>query len=652
MKRLSSVFTSALPIVVVLALFLAVACGPAATPTPMAVPTWTPEPTWTPVPTPTPTPVPPATPTPTETPRPTPTPTLKPGETPLPTPTPTATPVAIPTPTPTPTATPRPTPTATPTPVPVRPTGTVTIAVTTVFSKSGIPSDCPACALLSNTSVQDTVLLSKRAEDGGLAIVPNLAESWEVSKDLSYTDFKLRKGTQFHKGLGELTAEDIAFTFNGANPNVTPGAQHDTGGDLMPVLKRVDVIDKYTVRFNWVAYAAHYHLQWTSDFFEGIGIFSKRAWDEKGEQWMRENPIGTGPFELEEWTQHKGVFTKAIPNHWRQTPFVGKVRYLEIPEASMRRAILEAGEAQISMVDLKDWPALLKAGFKKAPEEGGTEDFGLVPGGNYWETKHPTTGEALRRTIDTSIPWVGDPNDPASMERAKKVRWALALTIDREAINQSMLQGLGRVSMLGSIGDTDPIFKANKDRWNVPYDPTKARQLLKEAGYPTGFTAGFYAQVGIQAEIADAIAAIWLTELNVKMTMDRQPYASWRPKRINRTVNQISFHSMWSAFPATWPGEWLISAVSAPTGFNSGMELPKATETLKAKQATIDPKELERLTVAFQNYIYEWMLYPGVVELPTAALYNPKAILEWKMRPASGGALLLVKTPETIRLAP
>ena len=586
--------------------------------------------------------------------------------TPTPTPTATATPTATPTVTPTPTAGPTATPTATPkptsTPTPsgVQPKGTVTIAVDSVGTIGGIPRDCPYCALLANVSVQDTVLLGKRTGDGGLDVAPNLAESWELAPDMSYTDYKVRRGIQFHQGLGELTAEDIAFTYNEMNPNVTPGAQHDTGGDIMAVVTQADVIDKYTVRLNWIGYAAHYNLQWMSDYFEGIGIFSKRAWDEKGEEWMRGHPIGTGPFELVEWTQHKGVFIKAVVNHWRQTPYVAEVHYLEIPEASMRRAMLETGEAQIALVDLKDWPALLDAGFEVAPEGGGVNDFGIVMGGNYWERVHPTTDEPLERTIDTSIPWVGDPyelgdefneNTP-SMERAKKVRWALALTIDREAINESILQGLGEVSMLGSIGDWDPIFQANKDKWSIPYDPDRARQLLTEADYANGFTAGFYTQPGQQSEVGDAMAAYWLDELNVKMTMDRQQYATWRPQRINRTVTQFSFHSMWSAFPATWPGEWLISAVSAPTGFNSGMELPMATSTLEAKQATIDTKELERLTVAFQDYIYEWMLYPGVVEAPTASLYNVKAVIEWKMRPASGGQLLLVKTPETIRLAP
>jgi len=535
----------------------------------------------------------------------------------------------------------------------VQPTGNVTIAVTTVGTKNGIPRDCPFCSLIPSAGVQDTVLLGGRAADGSIIAGPNLAESWELAPDLSYTDFKIRRGIPFHQGMGELTAEDIAFTYNEANPNVTPEAQHDTGGDLMPVLQRVEAVDKYTARFYWIAYAAHYPLQWCSDYFEGIGIFSKTAWDTKGEDWMREHVIGTGPFELEEWTQHKGIYLKAVPDHWRKTPFAETVKYLEIPESSTRRAMLETGEAQIAEAELKDWPALMEQGFVQAPEGGSINDYGLVASGNYWETTHPTTGEPLERTLHLDLPWVADPNDPDSMERAKKVRWALALTIDREAINESILEGFGWPSILGSIGDKDPIFQAHADEWAVPYDPDRARQLLQEADYADGFTQGFYSQpAGGQPEITEALAAVWLTELNVKTEINKMPYATWRPNRINRTTTEWSFHSMWSAFPATWPGEWLISAISAPTGFNSGMELPKATETLNAKGKTTDPDELVRLTVEFQSYIYDWMLYPGVVEAPVAALYDPEAIVEWKMRPISSNSLGCAKAPEYIKLAP
>jgi len=238
------------------------------------------------------------------------------------------------------------------------------------------------------------------------------------------------------------------------------------------------------------------------------------------------------------------------------------------------------------------------------------------------------------------------------MERAKKVRWALALSIDREGINEGTLQGLGWPSSLGSIGDRDPIFQANKDKWAIPYDPDQARQLLQDAGYANGFTAGFYTQPGNQSEVGDAMAGTWLSELGVNMTMDRQPYATWRPLRINRQVTQLNFHSMWSAFPATWPGEWLISATSEPTGFNSGMELPMATQTLLGKQGTSDPAKAVELTVAFQNYISDWMLYPGVVESPVAAIYDPKKVADWQMRPISSTSLGNAKAPEYIKLAP
>ena len=150
--------------------------------------------------------------------------------------------------------------------------------------------------------------------------------------------------------------------------------------------------------------------------------------------------------------------TSAFDDHWEKVPFVEQVRILEVPEASTRRAMLESGEAQIAGLALKDWPALLESGLYAQSPEGSKNIHGFPFGGNYWEWTYanPGTsefGQDLPETLrDTSLPWVGDPyeNSPGvfdentpSMQRSLKVRRALSMSIDREGINEAILNGLG-----------------------------------------------------------------------------------------------------------------------------------------------------------------------------------------------------------------
>ncbi len=604
-------------------LVVALACAPAATPTP--TPTAT-----RPAPTPTPT-------QPAPTPTPTPTPTTPPGQTPTATPT---RPVSTPTPTPT-----------TP-PQVITPTGTLTAAISNVYFMNSSPRYCPACSVTARTGAVETLLQAVRNPDGSISAEPLLATSWTLSSDTKNLDFTLRRGVQFHDGYGEMTAEDVAFSWNDANPRIVPDSIHDTGGDIANWVERVEVLDPYTVRFHTRAYGGHTLLQYVTNFWEGIGIFSKKFFDQVGPEGMRERLIGTGPFKITEWTQYKGVYAEAVRNHWRKTPYVERLRILEVAESANRRVMLEVGEAQIAEVALKDWPALLDRGFAKAPE-GNRGDVALVFGGNYWETVHPVTKEPLQRQRDTSKPWIGDPNDPASMDRARKVRQALAMTIDREALNDSILSGLGTVTYAAGIPAEDPIVQKNLSKWQIPYDPAGARRLLQEVGLGNGFTVDFWVgPSGTSVELGEAIAAIWDAELKVKTTFDRQNYSSFRPSLIDRTMKVLTLQGGDGGFPATWPKELSASAIAYPGGFNRGLELPLASETFLKMSTETDPAKLEQLVTAWYDFLREQALWVGVVQTPGNALYNPQRIVEWRMLPEGKGVLGNMNSLEWVKLAP
>src|SRR5688572_31239156 len=75
-------------------------------------------------------------------------------------------------------------------------------------------------------------------------VEPDLAESWTMSPDGTVWTFKLRKGVQFHKGFGEMTAEDVKFSFE-RQINKTPGTRY---GVNLDVIKSIEVVDKHTIQ--------------------------------------------------------------------------------------------------------------------------------------------------------------------------------------------------------------------------------------------------------------------------------------------------------------------------------------------------------------------------------------------------------------------
>ena len=538
------------------------------------------------------------------------------------------------------------TPTVGPVAAPVTQTGRLVIATQdSGQSPSMLPRDCPSCEWMGLTA-GETLLHTVRAE-GAFLTTPRLAESWQLAPDMSYTDFKIRKNVPFHKGFGDLTAEDVAWTYNEGNPSITPSSVHSTGGELQTFLdadKPAEVLsDGETVRIYW----KNYSLSTTYDkvatsFWEPIPIFSKKAQDQMGVDWMRVNGVMTGPFEVDAWIQDSRIDLTALPEHWRVVPSYQYLTVLSIPEATIRRAMLETGEAQIAQILVDDVPALLDKGFAKATEAANL-GYGIITGGNYLETVHPDSGNALTREIPDR-PWVGNPAIAGAAEKAEKVRWALSMAIDREGIADGLFKGLANVQYLGGVDSLDPLYMARVDDFAVPYDPVGAKALLTEAGYPDGFDGyTFYVRDAGETRdrIGQAVMAGWRQDLNVVFDVDNSPYAVYRPNYINRTSFELSFRSGGSKEPATWANDWYVSGTSANAdgsaggGFNSGMELPEASTVVIEKAAAKTTEELVAATYKFMDYLYESQMWIGTIDIREPAVYDPQQICEWNMAPTS-----------------
>ena len=526
------------------------------------------------------------------------------------------------------------------------------------------------CCGAKMMSVVET--LFKPTHLGGPA-TPLLAESWALDTENSppkYVDVTIQSGIQFHGGFGEMTADDIVWSVNDTNPNLseTLGTGEisitDGSGTWAGFLGSNATVKTgtYSVRINWEAFDP----RWDTWFFGqdglGAGMVSKNAWDTKGKAWNQENLIGTGPFELTTWDRgNRSVYT-AVANHWRKTAGVTSITRISVPDETVRLAQLATGEADIADIGLSNIVEAQRIGMTAAGS-GTARMVSMMFAGNLWEEFHPTTGEKLDIVTYThDLQWLGNPwspddgNNPPGMddmEQARLVRTALSMAIDRDLINEAALNGLGWPVYI-------PYFDINNDnwddKWKVPFDPAGAEALLDQAGFPRDssgkrFTMPMFAwPIGnFFAEIGDNVSIFW-EDIGVKVDVLHYEYAVFRPTLVGRSATQAWTDTgpleAFSSTPWDWPRGIQMSAL-ARGGKSHGLENPEGTANYLAVSAESDIDERILLNNKFADFLRKWVPGMGIVAAPSLLAYNPVTITEWKMEL---GLRQTTNTPENIKV--
>ena len=286
----------------------------------------------------------------------------------------------------------------------------------------------------------------------GQPLAPSLAESWTVSKDHLAYEFVLRKGARFHNG-DPVTAEDVKFSFERYR-----GAASKT---LKERVAAVEVVDAERVRFRlkqaWPDFMTFYATA------TGAGwIVPKKYVEKVGDEGFKRAPIGAGPYKFVSFTPGVELVMEAADTYWRKKPSVRRAVFKVIPDESTRFAALKRGEVDI-VYSIR---------------------------GALAEDLRRTPGLQLVPTVLQAAFWVYFPDqwDTKSPWHNLKLRQAVNLAIDRQAVNQAETLGFSRLTN-SIIPDIFDFF------WKPPavvHDPARAKKLMAEAGYPNGFDAGEY----------------------------------------------------------------------------------------------------------------------------------------------------------------
>ena len=285
-------------------------------------------------------------------------------------------------------------------------------------------------------------------------VEPDLAESWTVSDDGIVWTFKLRRGVQFHKGYGELTAEDVKYSFE-RQMRRERGMRFAKNLD---VIQDIAVLDPYTVRITLKQYDPVFPLRMVG-YQQGY-IVSQKAALAFGDQFGW-NPVGSGPFYFHRHLPREKIVFRAFEDYHGGRPAVDEIHWFDVPEDATKLLGLEKGTFDIVM------PNLITPDVKRQTETMGAVLDERGPSGQF------------RFYFNTTKAPFDD----------IRVRRAFMHAIDRQAIIDTLWpDGLGMVASSplppGYFGHT-PV--------EVPaYDPDRARQLLAEAGYPDGLIVADY----------------------------------------------------------------------------------------------------------------------------------------------------------------
>jgi peptide/nickel transport system substrate-binding protein len=418
--------------------------------------------------------------------------------------------------------------------------------------------------ILMNINMYDS-LLHKTPK---LEYEPSLATEWRALDDSTW-EFKLRQGVKFHNG-DAFSAEDVKFTFERVLNPATKSPQY---GNIRAI-KEVKIIDAYTVQL--ITDKPFPLLLERLVFFP---IIPKQYFEKVGPQAFADNaPVGTGPYKFVEWKRDQYLKLERFEAHWRGPAPIKTFIIRVIPETSTQVAELKTGG--VDMVR------------NLAPD--------LIPDLKANPNTYVSTAPILR-THYVQLDMREAPFDK------KEARQAANYAIDRQAIVDRLMGGLGKVvpTVINPMAfGFDPTVEG------YGYDVKKAKELLKQAGYPKGvdITLHVGASAAFNRQIAEALAEM-LSEVGLRTNLKIwDPGPAWNKFFQGEGKATNGFNGSWGYYstfdadailhplyhtePGGWVGKWYT-------------RVPGLDELIDAARSTVDKQSRLTTYAKIQHLIKE-----------------------------------------------
>ena len=566
-------------------------------------------------------------------------------ETPAPTAAPTPAATAAPAPTMAPTAAPTAMPTATPTPEPAAPEP-VEPRLKVAMVPPGHQVTMMYRTFQSSTGPQKPMYehLIYKDRYSGEFTNEQLATDWSMEPDGTTWHFTLREGVPFHSTDSwtgtEFTAKDVIQT-------VQTLARDDSLASAS-IWRDLGVDDSNFVVHN------DYQITWNANKPEPLmdfwvaeewvaGIISKDYWDDRGPDGYHDHPIGTGPFQFVEIVIDSHILHERVEDHWRKTPEFHELQFFFVKEDSTRLAQLLTKEVAIADVPRTQLPEATQRGLKIATSTlPGFYIYAFI-GGQYYDEPTTVLAGARKGDPDTGIEEVAPGYSADDPLRDVRVREALNVAINRDAIRQAFW---GDAAIPQAIHNVPPYRYDCKDEWfphpgpdggtgcedrgyPYPYDPDLAKELLAEAGYPDGFEfrlmmAPNMAGVPEGPDVGQAIHSDW-GAIGLSAEIVEVEFAEVLRLNRERNLGRTVFMMRYATGPAPLGWCFPMSNVAGGCG-SSAWEYPELDELYVDLKTRVLPSEiLERI-----HRVGDWM-YANHLIIPLFFLfpqvgYNPEVL--------------------------
>jgi peptide/nickel transport system substrate-binding protein len=377
-----------------------------------------------------------------------------------------------------------------------------------------------------------------------------LATAWNWIDDKTL-ELELRKGVKFHNGE-EFDADDVVYTLN----FVSKPESKVVSLQNVSWIDRAEKLDKYKVRIvTKTAFPA------AIEYLAGpVVIHPSEYYEKAGPKGMNEKPVGSGPYRVTEHAVGKYIRLERNPDYFKDSPKaqakIDRVEIRFIPDRQTQVAEVLSGGIDLIMHVSLDQANQLKA----APNV------------------QVVSGETMRivflnmNTLE---------NAPAAPLKDIRVRKAIAHSIDREAMVKEIVGASARV--LHTQCFPSQFGCADQGAPRYAYDPAKAKQLLKDAGFPDGLELDFYAYR--ERNQTEAMIG-YLRAVGIKANLRFMQYAAMRDAV--RAGKAPIVHQTWGSFS--------INDVSAsiPVYFkflpDDVNRVPEIRDALERGDSSVDPE--------------------------------------------------------------
>jgi peptide/nickel transport system substrate-binding protein len=414
----------------------------------------------------------------------------------------------------------------------------VTIAIT-----GDAESMDPMLAAISTTSSIHHHMLELLVDyDPDGKIIPVLATSYKALDPLTW-EFKLRGNVKFHNGE-PFGAEAVKFSIERFRDH--PKSLQKA---YVSLIREIRVIDDLTIRI----VTSEPSPDLIANLANNISMLPPRYAREAGDEGLARKPVGTGPYRLVEWVRDDRVVLEANPNYWGPKPQATRVTIKPIPEGATRVAALLAGEVDVvESIPIPDIPRVARAkGFTVLRKQGPRLIFVAMDTFRDRGGRHPAGSPGLPE---------GAPNP----FKDARVRLAIYHAINTKEIVEQVMGGAA--SPAEQI--LPPFLPGYNPRVRRPiYDPSKAKRLLAEAGYPNGFTVRLDVTTDRYVndrEVGLAVAGM-LSRVGINVQLNGLPRLIYFPRM--RTFDTSFQMSGWLTLISSANWAALLGCVDPKTGY-------------------------------------------------------------------------------------